>query len=125
MKIFRWKKPHKFGAKRIDGFPSRLERAVYYKLRDREILGEIKDIKRQQTVVLVDGPKEHQLRWKIDFSFVDVSTGKTVYAEAKGLEDNVFKIKLKLFRANPPARLEIWRGSYQRPFLAEVIECNK
>lgn len=113
---------HKYGATRTaDGFASRLERAVYYKLKDREILGEIKDIKRQQVVRLADGA----VNWKLDFSFVDVASGRLMYVEAKGFPDASYLIKLRLYKFNPPARLEIWKGTWRRPFLAEVIECNK
>jgi hypothetical protein len=111
---------NKYNATRADGFPSLLERSVYMMLLERERSGEISDIKRQQAVVLQDGPKDVRIVWKIDFSFV--RNGRVEYAEAKGLATNDFVLKLKLFKKNPPSRLEIWRGVHTRPFLAEVIE---
>ena len=86
-------------------------------LKLRERAGEIKDIKCQQTVLLLN-----VIKWKIDFSFIDCKTEKLVYCEAKGLACNTFQMKLKLYKSDPPAKLEIWKGSYQRPFLAETIE---
>lgn len=113
---------NKYGAKRADGFPSKLEAAVYGILLTRERLGEIKSIKRQQTVVLQDGGRETKITWRVDFSFSDCATDACCYAEAKGFETADYKIKLKLWRANPPARLEIYKGDYRRPKLVEVIE---
>lgn len=117
-----WRR-QKYGAKRTaSGFPSKLEAAVYERLKIREGLGEISDIKRQQTVVLQDGPKEMRIAWKVDFSFIDNESGKMVLAEAKGVATMDFKIKLKLYRKIAPYRLEIWRGDYRRPKVTEVIE---
>jgi hypothetical protein len=107
---------NKYNAKRSNGFASKLENAVYNLLKVRELSGEIKDIKCQQTVVLAE-----IVRWKIDFSYIDCKTEKLVYAEAKGVSDKVFLMKLKLYKHKPPARLEIYKGNYKRPFLAEVI----
>jgi hypothetical protein len=112
---------NKYKAKRTDGFPSKFEAAVYYLLVLREKTGEIKNIKRQQTVVLQDGPREVRITWKVDFSFEICATGKTGYAEAKGFETADYKLKLKLWRANPPARLEVYKGNYKKPKLDEVV----
>lgn len=117
------RKRNKFNAtKTADGFGSKFERAVYVKLKDREVLGLITDIKRQQTVVLVPGDRTTRITWRVDFSFVNKSSGQLEYAEAKGFETNDYKLKLKLWRSNPPAPLEIWKGNYMRPVLAERIE---
>lgn len=110
-----------YGAKSVDGFPSKLEKAVYDLLKLREITGEIEDIKRQETVVLQDGPQNMRITWRVDFSFIDVKTGKKVYAEAKGYPTEVYALKLKMFRKNPPGRLEIYKGTYKNPILTEVI----
>lgn len=105
-----------------NGFDSKLEEAVYNILLMRERNGEIKDIRRQHTIVLQGGKRETRITWRCDFSFTDVKTGKIVFAEAKGFSDRTYLLKLKMFRAKPQGKLELWRGSYQRPFLAEVIE---
>lgn len=112
----------KYGAMRTaDGFPSKLERAVFYKLKDREVLGEIKDIQRQSVVVLVAGDKKERINWKVDFKFE--RNGEVCYAEAKGFETGEYRLKLRLWRKMKPARLEIWKGNWRYPKLVEVIEC--
>lgn len=120
---------HKYGAKPVtiegEAFPSKLEGAVYQMLKLRERAGEIRDIRRQSSIVLKskcnecgDGP----VVWKCDFSFEDAATGARVYAEAKGVETSDYKKRKRLWKAKPPAKLEIWKGSWQRPKLVEVIE---
>lgn len=104
-----------------NGFPSKLEEAVWNYLRRREILGEISEIKRQATVILQDGAADVKISWRVDFSFMN-RNGKLEYAEAKGIETGEYKLKLKLWRKNPPAALEIYKGSYQKIYLAERIE---
>ena len=112
---------NKFGACRTaDGFPSKLERAVFMKLKDRESLGEISKIERQSTVVLQEGPPKVRIAWKVDFSFE--RNGVREYAEAKGVKTADFMLKLKLWRKKRPARLEIWQGSWKSPKLVEVVE---
>lgn len=104
-----------------EAFPSKMEAAVYEYLKRREYLGEIQDIQRQQTVVLQDGPRETRITWKIDFSFRRRADGALVYVEAKGFPTEIYKLKLKMFRYNPPADLEVYGGSYNRIKLTEKI----
>jgi hypothetical protein len=115
----------KYNASQQIGFGSKLERAVYLELLNRQSEGEIKDIKRQQTVVLQEGSREVRITWKLDFSFFSMKFNKTIYCEAKGFETNDYKLKLKIWRHNLPAPLEIWRGNYREgiiePFLAERV----
>lgn len=114
---------NKFKAVRTNGFSSKLESAVYDMLKNRESAGRIREIKCQQTVVLLPGPRSHRIAWKVDFSFIELNKGeRLVYCEAKGIETSDYKLKLKLWRANPPAPLEIWKGSHKRLFLAERLE---
>ena len=113
--------PHRI-AIRNEGFSSKLEKAVYIKLKDREILGEVTDIKMQQTVRLHDLATGEVRNWKVDFSCVDRATGQTIYVEAKGFEDREYIRKRNMWRKNPPGRLEIWRGTHRRPRLVEVID---
>lgn len=108
--------------KMVGGFPSKLEASVYGILQARELAGEITNIKRQQVVILQDGPREVKIDWKLDFSYERVSDDVLCYVEAKGFETEDFKLKLKLWRKNPPAPLEIYKGHYSRPMLAESIE---
>lgn len=121
---------HRTKAKSTNGFPSKLESAVYDILRIRENAKEIRNIKRQQVVVLQDGPSNVRIVWKVDFQFEERMIvpiehplhWRIAYAEAKGIETEDYKIKLKLWRKNPPAPLEIYKGNYKRPALVERIE---
>lgn len=113
---------NKYGAKQANGYGSKLESAVGEILLLRESAGLIKEIKRQQTVVLQDGPREMRITWRVDFSFFNLKTNETEYAEAKGFETSDYKLKLKIWRKSPPAALEIYKGSYQNPKLVERIE---
>lgn len=105
-----------------DGYGSKLEQAVGQILELREKAGEIRNIRRQVPVVLQDGPRELKITWKVDFSFEDVASGRTHYAEAKGFKTEVYLLKLKLFRANPHGPCEIWEGNWRSPKMVEVIE---
>jgi hypothetical protein len=112
---------NKYGAKRTaNGFPSKLEEAVYNMLLLRERTGEISDVKRQQVVTLQEGDKTTRINWKVDFSFLRGEI--RCYAEAKGIETSEYILKLKMWRKLRPAPLEIWKGTYLRPVLVERIE---
>lgn len=113
---------NKFGAVASGGFPSKLEEAVYHLLRVREGAREIKDIKRQQSVVLQGGPRETRITYRVDFSYYEIATKQTVWVEAKGFQNDVWKMKIKLWRIHGPGRLEIYGGHHKRPGLKEVIE---
>lgn len=115
-----WGKP-KYGNHKTNGRASKLENAVFELLKAREAKGEIRDIKEQCPVVLQGGKRVTRITWKIDFSFIEVSSNELVYAEAKGFSTDVYQMKLKLFRYNPPAKLEIYKGNYRNPKLVETI----
>lgn len=116
----------KYRAQRTsDGFPSKLEKAVFIRLLDQQALGLISNLKRQQTVVLQGGPRDTRITWRVDFCFVNNETGRIEFAEAKGIETKDYKLKLKLWRANPPAPLSIWKGSYRSPKVVERIELKE
>jgi hypothetical protein len=121
------KAPNKYGAIESKdgtrGFSSKLESAVHAKLFKRQLDGEISNIKCQQTVVLQGGPRETRITWRIDFSFE--KDGITHYCEAKGFPTREYKMKLKIWRYNPPAPLEIWGGNYTNPKLIEKIEMKE
>jgi hypothetical protein len=116
------KRKNKYNAKRTaDGFPSKFEAAVFQILLLRERAGEIRGIRRQHCVDL-----GYRIRWKIDFSFTDVDSGRTVFAEAKGFPDQVYKMKLKMYRNGAGEhKLEIWKGTWRKPYLAEVFDPAK
>lgn len=127
MRAFRFaNNKSKYKAKPTLGFPSKLEHAVYRKLQDREVLGLIKDIKRQQSVVLLEaGEKQNRVTWKVDFQFFNCQTNQVEYAEAKGVETGEYRLKLKLWRAHRHEALEIWKGRWTRPILTERIEAKE
>lgn len=106
-------KREKYGNKKTNGRASRLENAVFEYLKRRETLGEISDIKEQQSIVLQGGKRVTRITWRVDFSYTVNATKALEYCEAKGLETDVYKLKLKMFRANPPASLEIFKGRYR------------
>lgn len=104
------------------GYGSKLESAVNDMLLQRERNFEIKNIKRQQTIVLQGGPLTVRITIRIDFTADDVKTSDTFAIEAKGFSTRDWKLKLKLWRAKPPMALEIWGGDYRRIKLIEKIE---
>lgn len=120
MKFYRAK--NKYGAKPTNGFPSKLESMVHDFLLLKQKQGEIKDIKRQQTVVLQDGPQDMRITWRVDFSFVDKNTDQTIFVEAKGIETSDYKLKLKMWRKLKPYVLEIYKASGKGIYLAERID---
>lgn len=112
------RKRNKFGATRTpDGFPSKLEAAVYQLLLLRERMGEIKNISRQPSVKLTRAA----IGYKPDFKYIDCKTGETVHVEAKGQETEGYSIRKRLWKYYGPGRLEIYKGHYRRPGLQEVV----
>jgi hypothetical protein len=108
------------GNERTDGYASKLEAAVKRILDLRELAGEISDIKRG-AVELTCG-----IKWNVDFNFIDNSTKKRVWCEAKGMETERYRICKKLWAGGfGPGDLEIWKGSWQKPCLVEVIKPSK
>lgn len=108
---------NKFGARRTDGFASKLEAAVHQILRLREKAGEISDIQRGR-VELTCG-----ITWNVDFNFIDKTSGKRVWCEAKGVETERYRLCLKLWRGgHGPGLLEIWKGNWRRPTLVEIVK---
>jgi len=110
----------KYGSQKHEGFPSKLEWSVHQKLLERQSLGEISEVKRQQTIILQSGNRETRITWRLDFSFV--KDGILWCAEAKGFPTDVYKLKLKLWRKIKPHPLEIWKGNWRNPKLSEVIK---
>lgn len=108
---------NKYNAVRVGPYGSMLEKAVYDQLRLRERAGLIMNIRQQTYVELVCG-----IGWKVDFSFLNTKTGETEYAEAKGVETERYRILVKLWAGGfGPGRLEVWKGDYRKPRLANVI----
>jgi hypothetical protein len=112
----------KYNAKPTNGFPSKLESALNDLLQLRAQAGEIRNIKRQQSVVLQEGGKDQRIAWKVDFSAEESPLWRVVYFEAKGIETADYRLKLKLWRAKRPAPLEIYKGTHRYLKMVERIE---
>jgi len=96
-------KAQKYGAQRttVDGitFDSKKEAKRWGELKLLEQAGEIIELRRQVVVPLVgrDGPlwarKGRQMRITVDFGYVEVATGLTVYEDAKGLPTRDYEVR--------------------------------
>lgn len=104
---------NKYRAKRVGNFSSKLEASVYAYLEAQE---DVSEIKCQQKVYLT----EARILYIADFSYL--RCGKLTYGEAKGVETATWRLKKKLWKFYGPAPLEIYMGSYARPYLAEEIK---
>lgn len=126
MKNIYRKRGNRYGRKKVEWknltFDSKLEASVYehYWLAEQD--GIISDLTCQHTVILQDGTAKERITLKVDFSWINEENGNREYGEAKGFETPEWRLKLKLWRKNPPGRLEIWKGSHKSNFLAEVVE---
>lgn len=98
-------------------FASKLEAAVYDLLVQRELAGEISDIQQQDTVYLT----EARIRYMPDFKFFDKARGEHGWAEAKGLETPIWRLKRKLWPHYGPGRLEVYKGRANSIVLHEVL----
>lgn len=111
----------KYGSKKTEydgiSFPSKLEASVYQILKIMEKAGEIKDLKTQEYVYLT----EARIAYIADFSYIDCKSGEKVWAEAKGLETDVWRIKRRLWAYFGPGQLVIYKGTYRNPKLYETI----
>jgi predicted nuclease of restriction endonuclease-like RecB superfamily len=98
-------------------FASKLEAAVYLQLKRQVTLGEIEILKHQARIALT----EASIIYVPDFVCRNLRSGHLFYVEAKGFATPDWKIKKKLWSVYGPAPLQIWRGTYARPYLEEVI----
>jgi hypothetical protein len=103
----------------LDGrsFASKLEASVYCLLKQEVALGAIRNLECQVEVRLTNA----SIIYKPDFRFVDVVTGESIYAEAKGFETPEWRLKLKLWKFYGPGPLKIYRGSAAYPKLMETV----
>lgn len=118
----RWKykratRANKFGAKKTNGFASKLEHAVYLILKLRERAGEIELLMTQSRVQLSDA----KIVYIPDFKCKLIETGEVFWVEAKGHETPEWKLKKRLWQVYGPGRLEIWKGTHVRPRFSENI----
>lgn len=115
-----FRKKGKYGAQKcsLDGysFASKLEASVYQILKFRMLAGEFEKIQVQDHVYL----SAAEIPYIADFKCI-LADGSYFYCEAKGFEAPVWPIKKRLYKAYGLVPLEIWKGTYQKPFLFETI----
>lgn len=112
----------KYRAKRIshDGrnFSSKLEKAVFELLKLREKAKEIEIVKQQDHVYLTKA----DIHYIPDFKIFDYKLDDFVWVEAKGVELAPWRIKRRLWPFYGPGRLEVYKGSYNKITLHEVLD---
>lgn len=96
-------------------FASRFEGDLFLMLEHLQKIGEIRDLKCQVSCYLTDA----RILYKPDFSFV--RDGQTVFAEAKGFETAVWRIKRRLWKHYGDGVLEVYKQGRSGPFLSETI----
>lgn len=99
------------------GFQSKLEAALFDKLKAREDLGELEIEQIQETVYL----SRARIKYIPDFRIKILASGEIERHEAKGLESERWPTIKKLWKAYGDSKLYIWKGSYMSLKLDEVI----
>lgn len=103
------KKRNKYGAQKVvvQGieFDSKREANRFLVLRQRERDGEIRDLKLQVPIML-EGQKGpmltrtgKQMRITVDFSYIEVATGLTIYDDAKGEPSRDYEVRKSAVQA--------------------------
>jgi hypothetical protein len=115
------KSESKYGSQKVEtdgySFSSKLELAVYQMLRHRLMAGEIKAIQVQAHVYLTDAC----ILFIPDFRCT-LANGDDIFVEAKGFQTDVYRIKRRLWMHYGPSELHIYKGSYTRLYLDEIIK---
>ena len=96
---------------------SRLEFAVCFMTWLQERAGELKHLAHEESVRL--GAAGY--RCIPDFKLQDAKTGEIFYREAKGYANPRWPTTQKQWAAYGPGRLEVWKGTHNRPLLEKVI----
>jgi hypothetical protein len=96
---------------------SKLESAVCQIIHLREKVGELRVIQAEDHLKL----SAAGIVYIADFKCQDTRSGEFFWVEAKGFENDRWPILKKLWRFYGPGRLEIWKGTHNRPFLDETI----
>lgn len=114
-------KKNKYSSTKIEhsgrSFASKLEAAVYDILYLRMKAGEFSEIQQQDTVYLTDA----KIAYKPDYKCIK-SDGIAFWVEPKGFETPEWRIKRRLWMHYGPGDLEVWMGSYTKPFLKEILK---
>lgn len=112
---------NKYGSSKVSydthSFASKLEAGVYALLKLREYSGEIKILQTQAHYYLTVA----RILFIPDFKCQDLKTNEIFYVEAKGFNTPVYAIKKRLWKFFAKERLEVYKGSYKRPYLDETI----
>ncbi len=98
-------------------FASKLEAAVFDMLVMMERAGLVKDIVQQPHVKLTRA----EVVYIPDFKCFDVEKEETFWVEAKGAESPEYRIKRRLWKEYGPGPLYVYKGTWQRPKLFEII----
>lgn len=116
-----FKTGQRYSAKKVDRdgytFASKLEAALYDKLKIMELAGQIKIEKVQDHVRLTKA----EILYIPDFRILDFNSGKQVWCESKGFESARWPMVKKLWLWYGPGELRIWKGTYQNIRLVETI----
>ena len=111
-------------SKKVDGYgwDSKAEADYYFtNLLFREKAGEIKDIKRQNSIEILP-----DIFWKLDFTFTELTPKiKMVAKEFKGVEGERYRILLRLWKLFGPMELRIAKGSLGKFRTVKVIKPGK
>lgn len=96
---------------------SKLEASVCALLHLRLKAGEIGQIKIEDHLYLTNA----KIGYVVDFRCTRPD-GRIFWVEAKGHPNDTWPIKKKLWKIYGPGLLEIWKGTYLKPVLEEIIE---
>jgi len=98
----------KYGNKKvvIDGikFDSAKEGRRWQDLKMLYKVGKIRELDRQRVFILapsvvLHGRRKPALRYCADFVYIDDATGKTVVEDVKGVQTDVFRVKMHLMKS--------------------------
>jgi len=120
-RAFKRNQAGKYGAKRTElagrSFSSAGEASCYQYLQAMVQSGEIRDLEAQVTVYLTRA----RVEMRPDFRFIDVATGRVIYAEFKGFETDAWRIKRRLWSEYGPAPLRVYKGRGRSLRMVEEI----
>lgn len=91
-----WTRKHKFNAQRSAKFDSKLERSYFDLLNLYLTSGEIAGFSHHPAAVEIC-PAVPSIKWRIDFKVI-LPDDAIVYVETKGVQDQVWRIKWKLYQ---------------------------
>lgn len=105
---------------------SALEAVICDHCEARKQSGEFVSIETEKPILVCGEPghacgRHSRVIWIVDFKATNALGGIT-YIEAKGVKTDSFKVKLRLYQHYWKDPLEIWSGSWQKPYLAQRIE---